>query len=208
MARYEVIKQKGCDFMRITIGEKTVIATNSDHAREIIKGYEQSLTEGDLIISHFLIDGVEAVDIDDYLNGKASQEIENITIIVKTLKELATEAIDSFLDYIPSLQEGISDAREKLTIGEPFSQSNWLPIIEGLDWTSQLLNNFSTLIGNENERMLDLATRWQKQLVEMLSAWEAGDTVLLADILEYEFLEILDELQTFFQQYQAVKTEH
>lgn len=194
--------------MKISLDAKSTEARDIDHAKEIIKEYEAAIFAENLVISHYIVDGVEVADIDAFLAGKDSQEIQNIVIVARTPKELLRDAIVTFLDYLPGLQGGLVAAKDKLTIGEPVQEGNWLLLLDGLEWTNQLLQGIKGLIEMDNATLEEIASRWQEQLSEMLSAWENGDTVFLADILEYEILEVLEELQSYFQIYLSQGEEH
>lgn len=194
--------------MKISLDGKSTEARDIDHAKEIIKEYEAAIFAENLVISHYIVDGVEVADIDAFLAGKDSQEIQNIVIVARTPKELLRDAIVTFLDYLPGLQGGLVAAKDKLTIGEPVQEGNWLLLLDGLEWTNQLLQGIKGLIEMDNATLEEIASRWQEQLSEMLSAWESGDTIFLADILEYEILEILEELQSYFQIYLSQGEEH
>lgn len=199
---------RGREDVKISLDGKSTEARDIDHAKEIIKEYEGAIFAENLVISHYLVDGIEVADIDAFLAGKDSQEIQNIVIVARTPKELLRDAIVTFLDYLPGLQGGLVAAKDKLTIGEPVQEGNWLLLLDGLEWTNQLLQGIKGLIEMDNATLEEIASRWQEQLSEMLSAWESGDTIFLADILEYEILEILEELQSYFQIYLSQGEEH
>jgi hypothetical protein len=194
--------------VKISLDGKSTEARDIDHAKEIIKEYEAAIFAENLVISHYIVDGVEVADIDAFLAAKDSHEIQNIVIVARTPKELLRDAIVTFLDYLPGLQGGLVAAKDKLTIGEPVQEGNWLLLLDGLEWTNQLLQGIKGLIEMDSATLEEIASRWQEQLSEMLSAWENGDTVFLADILEYEILEVLEELQSYFQIYLSQGEEH
>ena len=187
--------------MKITLEELSTTAQNIADAQEIIKNYEAAAQSEQKIISYYLVDGVEVADIYTYLGSKSAGEIQNIILIVRTAQELLKETIASFLEYLPLLKEGFVSAKTKLTIGEYISLDDWLPLFDGLDWTSQLLQRLKELVDSEDLSITDLADGWQGQLEEMLSVWKNEDYILLADLIEYEILETLGELETNLKEY-------
>ncbi|MFA5536728.1 MAG: hypothetical protein WDA53_06135 [Bacillota bacterium] len=187
--------------MQIILEGLSTTVQNIADAQEIIKNYEAAAQSEQKIISYYLVDGVEVADINTYLESKSAGEIQNIILIVRTAQELLKETIASFLEYLPLLKEGFGSAKTKLTIGEYISLDDWLPLFDGLDWTSQLLQSLKKLVDSEDLPITDLANGWQGQLEEMLSVWKNEDYVLLADLIEYEILETLGELETNLKEY-------
>lgn len=194
--------------MKISYGDIIKEAKNIDQATEIIKDYEDTVTNDKKVVSHYLVDGVEIADIYAFLEGGEHEEIQNVVIVAQTIPEMIRESVFTFLDYLPGLQKGLLSMKERLIIGEAISEESWLAILDGLEWTNQLMTNLSSLVAFEQERLAELTVRWKQQLGEMASSWEIGDTVLMADIFEYEILEVLEELEAYFQMYLSQGEEH
>lgn len=194
--------------MKISVDNSNAIARDIEHAKEIIKEYETSILAKNRVISHYLVDGVEVADIDSYLTNQGSLCTRNIIIVTRTPEEMVQDSIGTFLDYIPALEKGLLSIKEKLTMGEFIPQNDWHSLLDGLDWTSQLLNSLKNLVHVKGVSLEDIATRWHKQLMAMLTAWESGDTVLMADIMEYEIIEVLREAKSYFEMYLLRKESH
>lgn len=183
--------------MKITLAELSTVAKDVSQAQEIIKEYETATQTEQKIISHYLVDGMEVADINAYLIGKSIKDIQEIILITRTAQELIEETISAFLDYLPALSEGLVTVKTRLTTGEAISKDGWLPLLDGLDWTSQLLQSLKRL----ELPTADLADNWREQLKEMLAAWQNEDQILLTDLIEYEILETLRELETTLKEY-------
>lgn len=193
--------RKDVTFMKISVGDSITIARDIEHAKEIIKEYEAAILVENRVISHYLVDGVEVADIDAYLTNVDSTYIQHIAIIARTPQEIVKDSIATFLGYLSPLQEGLLSIKEKLTMGEAVPQNDWQSLLDGLEWVNQFINSIKNLVQVEGVALDEIIVRWQEQLGEMLTAWENGDVVLLADIMEYEILEILKEFQSYFEMY-------
>lgn len=194
--------------IKISLDNTITIARDIEHAKEIIKEFEAAVLAGNRVISHYLVDGIEVADLDEHLNGPNGSYIQHIALVARTPQALVRDSVGTFLDYIPALQAELLAIKGKISAGEGIPEDNWHPLLDGLEYTNQFLNSLKNLVKVEGTSPEELALRWQEQLGAMLSAWESGDNVLLADIMEYEILEILGEIQSYFAVYKLKQEGH
>lgn len=191
--------------MKISLDDQTREAYNLQQVENILKDYEDVITAKEKIIIHYLVDGVEIADLQTFLNGKQIHEINNVILVVRSAAELIRDSVISFLEYVPALQNGLKEAKDRLFAGETISQEMWLSILDGLDWTSHLLVHLSQLTDFEDNLIGEISVRWQRCLSEMETAWAVRNTILMAKILDSELIDVLEELQCCFQRYLSEK---
>ncbi len=109
-------------------------------------------------------------------------------------KKYDQEILESIREYLPKLISGIESAVDSLRSQEIRKALEIFPLImEGLDWVIKAFYNISEYIDNsvlDKSRLVDLTK-------ELLEALENEDYVLLADMFEYEVLEILTTMKDY-----------
>ncbi|WP_456273260.1 hypothetical protein [Bacillus sp. AK031] len=100
------------------------------------------------------------------------------------------ETIKSIKEYIPKMVNGCKQTVEDLQEGNEANALQLVPhIIEGLDWIVQALAGIQ-----KNGLLLNIDfNELNSHLGEMLSSLEINDYVLLADIIDYELVPILND---------------
>lgn len=169
--------------------EQIELARDDSAITTIFEKVSNLIKEEDTIFSHLVIDDVDIYENhEEYIKSKIN-EIMRIEIITRTTKEMIWETMESIHEYlqraIPSLNELVNKSYEN------FSEEVWNGIeqlTEGMQWMLQ----FKTY----TERMNKQPVNWkafaksfeacEQQFAQLLEAVEAGDTVLISDILAYE----------------------
>lgn len=108
-------------------------------------------------------------------------------------KKLIEETITSLISYNPKLISSIQNNIEVFNSGsysEALGQMSY--IIEGMQWVCSAVEG----INRVNEKVLyEGINQLPLHFNEMVSALENEDHTLLSDLLEYEVLPILNDLQ-------------
>lgn len=101
------------------------------------------------------------------------------------------EALQTVHSYILKLKGATEDIVEDYR-SQSFTMVSLLSeLIEGINWTIQAISSIHN-ISSEYEIDFDIE-KLTGNISELLEAMENDDDILLADILEYEILEILDK---------------
>lgn len=99
------------------------------------------------------------------------------------------EALGSAREYMTKLYQGIKDNVALYRVGrETEANAMFIEIVDGFTWVVDVL----TLTRKAQGEVISMGET--KQIcAEMIEALENSDTVLIADMLEYEVLPLLDE---------------
>lgn len=121
-------------------------------------------------------------------------------------EKIISQCIDDATQYLPILTDGLRNVSRLCQEGrEGEGVNQFLEAIEGLEWLASLMQGISTFNIQRNgikpsEKPFDqLTIEYNEKLIELLSAWENGDFVLISDLIEYELVPLLDEIVAAFQ---------
>jgi predicted nucleic acid-binding Zn-ribbon protein len=103
--------------------------------------------------------------------------------------ELKIETLQTAYEYIENLKSGIEDLVDRYREGNETSEL-FLDVIEGLRWIIEVMSLTKDIqVGEIDDNQL------KEKVREMLQALENKDNNLLADLFEYEVVEILEMYQ-------------
>lgn len=95
------------------------------------------------------------------------------------------EVLQTAYDYIARLEPGIETCVENFQIGNlAKAHEDLVLIIDGIDWLMQALTLTQDI--HKDQIILDTV---REALPELLEGIQNNDTILIADILQYEILE-------------------
>lgn len=106
------------------------------------------------------------------------------------MEPILRETIESLIEYIPKMINGCQNTVENLQGGNEAVAVQLLPdIVEGLEWILQALSGL-----RDNGKFLNIElSSLTKHFHEMVNALELRDYVLLADLLDYEIVPVLED---------------
>ncbi|WP_456277633.1 hypothetical protein [Bacillus sp. AK128] len=161
------------------------------------------LNDRRIFIDHLLINGKEIYDqFEEQIEGNI-QEIHEIVVVTQTKEQLISGTIQSIIDYIDEAIPEVEALVEELYIGS--SQQTWNKFsvfVEALQWIISALNGIEELIeDNDANTFLMPNTSLLGILSSILEAMENEDTILLADLIQYELMENLVELKDSLKDY-------
>lgn len=183
--------------MQVNVLEQTFTVENDRmKISEVFSLINEKINGADLILSHLVIDGNEVYnDFDIYL----SDNIEAIGVIdvkVVTINEYINSCLEGGANY---LYRAIPEVR--LIVEELYQGGNDLQkviqLVEGIQWIFELITNIDlTLRHPENwNTFLVFKGELVETLKELVEGMENGDSILLADIIQYEILPKLERLK-------------
>lgn len=110
--------------------------------------------------------------------------------------ELKRETLEMANEYMNNLFSGVKHSVELLYSGNESEGFSLIPsICEGIQWITEVL----ALTKNENED-LDLVDILYEKLEEIIESFENKDYILVADLLNYELLEVLQDIQLYIEE--------
>ncbi len=103
--------------------------------------------------------------------------------------ELERETLKTANEYMDNLISGVKYSVELLYGGNETEGFSMIPsICEGIQWITQVL----VLTGNKNKDLVDILF---EKLEEIVESFENKDYILVADLLNYELLQVLKEIK-------------
>lgn len=176
---------------------------------ELVKTVEESLKGSGSTVVDILADG-ESLSPDDLEKLEETRVVAftKIELICATAQEMVRLAIQDGGEGLQHLEQLALETASDLRVGRiKDAMENYLQFIDGIEWFSTMLNNadraFAAAMAEssiEPERQ-NLLERLTTQTEAVQSAQESEDWVGLADILEYEFPELLQDGKKLFERF-------
>lgn len=190
--------------MQVILLEETIQFDNHAQVIEpLFQMINDRLANSEYHFSHLLVDGIEVYDdFAEYIEEHIGQ-IKTIEVIVKTVKQLTHDILISAETYVQRATPEINHLIDELYQGP--TEQTWLKFqqfLEGIEWINQMLVSIdqSTYHPHNWEEFLPVMATLQMELKNLEESMQSGDYILIADIIQYEFLEQLNKLN------QVIKT--
>lgn len=159
---------------------------------------KEMLEENNILLTHMVIDGVEVfTDFQDYI-FKYLKDINLIEVKTKTIKEILDEMVITANEY---LNRAIPDVRvlanEFYQAADDERWNRFLQLIEGVEWLLQFMSQIvdNKFIYKNWDKYMEIITRLESEMYNLEDAIKLEDSTLIADIVNYEFIPILELLQ-------------
>ena len=168
----------------------------------IIDRYLESYVSADRLIDRCLINAFEIADfaqiIDTVRQNLQAGTLERVEVTSISRRQLFQEVSRSASEYVDRLLAFIQATSIQIQSGSSIDLSEWNLFIDGLEW---LMAACTSIV-----QQVDLITPYDQDinssmfninasLVEILTAFENEDYILLSDLLEYELAEQLTSLK-------------
>lgn len=181
--------------MRIYINDKEIKKDYSDlNLPQLLEEVRNDLDQK--IIKKIIINEVEVNE--RYLRESLieKEDVNEIKFILQNTKTLIKETLEEIDNYLPKLKKGCIETADLFRNGN-FNNANkkYQNIIEGISWYSQTITNIVNLVNKEkyitkiNNKLISL----NEILNELMQAYGNEDNILIADVLEYEIPEFIDD---------------
>jgi hypothetical protein len=169
--------------------------------KSLIRTIETELQSDGFVVCQFVLNGMTLSEEDEKRMETATfSEIKELIIRYQNLDELLDSLLKGWIEEIPKLiaqaDELSKDAREQRL------DQRLTPLVRFVDscqFLADSLNSFRTIIQveiiAEENRWAILEKNFQTAVAELLTAFEQKDYVLVADVLEYD---VADALQNWF----------
>ncbi len=187
--------------MHVTIDGHGTDVPILDHEKleDVIKRISENLENG-RCINRVHLDGADVtgsvLDRSSQVRNFASLEIET-----GSSRELALETLKSLEDFSQSMMQELTRTAEEFRLGdEDLSNQLFMRCLDGL----QIMIRVTYSIGNllevdlrevliEESNIPSLINRINELLDELIEAQTQNDTILLADLIEYELQPVLED---------------
>jgi hypothetical protein len=166
----------------------------------LVKAIEDKMISSKRILSGLLVEGEEKVEwrTDEMLSTNLSK-FKELKLESSSFEEFASRAISTLQEYIKVMLENIKASVTVLRRGETNSPELFLSILEGI---AQIMSSVDEL--SRGMTILDVNTFKEdpsvyyapllKHMEALEEARAGGDSLLIADIMEYEILPILSDM--------------
>lgn len=126
-------------------------------------------------------------------------EINKIEFFTKKTSSLINETLDEANEYLPKLRKGTEQTASLFRNSDNEAIKNYHLILNGLEWYIEALSQITSLINNKNyyQKGQKMINEINKTLSDLMVAYNKEDFVLVADILEYEIVDIIENLYEF-----------
>ncbi|MCJ8007601.1 hypothetical protein ACFFF5_15635 [Lederbergia wuyishanensis] len=179
------------------IFKEEVIQFDTQPTVEVIINTINQLLDDNYYFSHLIIDDKEVLDdpeqyLQDYLN-----EIRELEIVAKTVKEFINDLLLSAEEYIRRAKPEIDSLSDEF-YQNPTSESwhKFAQLLEGIQWLNQVIQTIDTTKEKPKNwvNYLEINSNFDLELKNMEEAIENSDSVLIADLIKYEILSIIESL--------------
>ena len=168
----------------------------ADTIDTIVKSVEEFAKNNGRVVVEVKVDGKDLGE----LENKGIATIEDIEFFTKSGRIIALEAIQEMNGYIERLKNGSKQLVDEINNGDGGKISQMtLDAIDGLEWIYNILysiENISTINYTEIgfQKTFD---KYQDIIRDILESLEDKDEMLLADLMEYEVPDIIEELREY-----------
>lgn len=178
--------------MYVQLLEKEFSVDNNEQGiQQLIDTINETLVEKNVYFSHMVVDGEEVFDDPAEYIFNNIEKVQQIYIKVKTIKQFVNNVMVSLNTYteraIPEIQRLVDQFYQN-----PSSES-WATLeqlLEGIEWIYQTIKNIDRANKTQYKwgEYLKVAATFEVELPNLMDAIENKDTILIADIIQYEIL--------------------
>ncbi|MFO1444422.1 hypothetical protein KDN24_14680 [Bacillus sp. Bva_UNVM-123] len=178
--------------MNLTLLDKTYsFDRNQLGIQALIEKINSELSTESRFFSHLVIDGVEVFeDHEEYILAHIDN-VKDIKVVVQTIEEFIGNLLVSLNTYtqraIPEIERLINEFYQNpteqswLTLHQLLDGINWIyETIKGIDNAQQEINGW--------DEFIKIVATFEVELPNLLEALENKDSILIADIIQYEIL--------------------
>ena len=182
---------------------------DSGIATAVISTIQNVLENTSYVYSHLIVDGTEVfTDPCDYFKENDVYGMKEVVVIVQTREELCRDVIFSAYQYLQgSIPQVLTLSQTFYHGGDSGSWTSLNEFLEGLQW---IVGSYVLLTQHRDSIRVFESSVWdgysraveqlQQMIPELVESIENNDQVLLADLLTYEIVPLLEEMQLSLKQ--------
>lgn len=178
---------------------------------DLVNSLDEQLHDSDLVLTEIKCDGnFLSADDQEKLSQTPLAGHQKIELKAGTKKEMLLEAVGDSEEVFSHLETLNASIIENLRIGKVReAMEHLLEFFDGLDWVSTILENLPAGFAQKmqesgiEEQRVSLSRRIHEQMNSLRQSQENQDWVGSADVLEYEFAELLKECLSLFRAIQS-----
>ncbi len=203
--------------MKIKILDKVLEYENKEEVyNALVEEINSTLKNSNLIFSHLIIDGKEVYeDFSNYFFDNV-ENIKEITVVAKTVKEMSNDIMLSTIDYLDRAIPEIDKLSNEFY--KTPSQESWNKLIDLIDGIRWIIDAFATIDSNVDlKNIVKSYEEWnlyakdvyslKELLLEFEEILENSDYVSTADILSYEVVPLFKDMKEKLEKLVLVEVE-
>lgn len=179
---------------------------------EIMKEVHRIVHSPGITITRVNLDGKDITGADwDGFERLTAGDIGSLEVETGAMDELVTETLESLNQFLNQVVKELGRAIELFRVGEELKAievyGSTLEGIQLINYLTPMIHRNLGLNGGSNGgegSIGEQSTRLEEILVDMLSAQESSDWILLTDLIEYELIPHLEKWQRIFALWRAV----
>lgn len=180
---------------------------NEGNIIQIVEDYLKKCAKNNRVFTTCRIDGTE-LDVEDPLEvlrkNLKQRNIKRVEIITQDKYELVEDTIKTVLEYNEKLIPAIRQLATDIYTGEEINRELWQGITGGLEWVisvCMLLDQNFVMLSNKSKSTRETVQNVNTILNEIVQAMTYTDMIAVADLLEYELVEKLEQINNIFKVY-------
>jgi len=203
--------------MKIKILDRILEYENKQEVyNALVEEINSSLEKSNLIFSHLIIDGEEVYgDFSNYFFDNV-ENIKEITVVAKTVKEMSNDIMLSTIDYLDRAIPEIDKLSNEFY--KTPSQESWNKLIDLIDGIRWIIDAFATIDSNVDlKNIVKSYEEWnlyakdvyslKELLLDFEEILENSDYVSTADILSYEVVPLFKDMKEKLEKLVLVEVE-
>ena len=203
--------------MKIKILDRVLEYENKEEVyNALVEEINSTLKNSNLIFSHLIIDGKEVYeDFSNYFFDNV-ENIKEITVVAKTVKEMSNDIMLSTIDYLDRAIPEIDKLSNEFY--KTPSQESWNKLIDLIDGIRWIIDAFATIDSNVDlKNIVKSYEEWnlyakdvyslKELLLDFEEILENSDYVSTADILSYEVVPLFKDMKEKLEKLVLVEVE-
>jgi len=170
--------------------------------RELVSALDKELGSLKRFIFEIAVDGTDAPHgwRGGEVSGRKLSECAEIRLTTTSVEDMAIVGLDTVREYINVIGETIEACVKDLRIGSPSAEAAFSTVFEGVIEVVKTMDALSQGTVRYNMKLFkkkpeEYFSPLHQKLETITNVKKSGDTVLLADVLEYELKPLLEEIK-------------
>lgn len=187
--------------MELIMNEQSFQFEKQPSAEEVVEKINELLADN-YFFNHIIVDGVVVYDDPEQYLSDEFLKIEKLEVITRTATEFKN-------DILLTAEEYLKRAEPEMTLlADGFYQNpesehwtSFADMLDGVQWLNQIITSLDGIAKNPRnwDEYIKLRSILEMQIQALEEAVENGDTVLIADIIQYELIPLYNSLKNQIQ---------
>lgn len=185
----------------------------TDSLATMLEGLNSDLAKGGRFIASLMVDGEEVVGSVEE-ERRCLEGIETIEIKTETPVNLVGKILDEGQNYINGLKDYLLQVAGNFSAGRECADGSFTEAVQGLQWFVQMTDFVECTLNLDFRKLTfngmpiaEYVNNLNGMLLDIINAQEANDTVLLADILEYDLVPHLEQWKEIYVLFESALAE-